>query len=355
MAAHEHDPDSSTRGFARRAKRKLAAVLNLRRAEGGSSHHSNPQITVEQMIDLVYPYSLPATAREAVAAAAGGPIVGDLPTLRRMLSAVDRNMYPSFLTSRFGPEDVVAVVVNGVAIHVDSADPSISQTLIHEGHYEPHISAVFEKFLRPGHTVLDVGANIGVHSVLASKLVGPSGRVIAVEPYSENCRLIIQSFLANNFTNLELHPVAADDQIGWTYFGLSVGSNAGLFDDFSGAADDRRSLVVPRFPLDSIVSGTVDLIKLDVEGAEPRAVRGMARLIEASRPVIVTEFCPAMLMGMSRTSASEYLDWFVARGYSVSLLDRVTLAEVPLGSPVEIAREWGDSGRIEDLLLLPGA
>ncbi len=344
--------DNAVLHFWTSARRLVGRVLRrLRRAE---EQVGSGEISVDQMIALAFPFPLTPEAREAIVAAAGSAVVDDLPTLRRMLGALDRNIYPSFVYSRLGDEDVVEVVVNGVKIHVDAADPSISQTLIQHGYYEPYISTAFERYVTAGNTVLDIGANIGVHSVLAGKLVGPNGRVIAVEPYSENCRLILRSFRANGFTNLELFPIAADDQPGWTYFGVSIGSNAGLFDETDGELVDRRSLVVPRFALDSIVTGKVDFIKIDIEGAEPRAIRGLTVTIERDRPVIVTEFCPAMLWGMSKTTPEEYLGWFVDRGYEIRLIDRATGNEIGLGSPAEIARSWGDDRRIEDLVLTPG-
>ena len=121
-------------------------------------------------------------------------------------------------------------------------------------------------------TVVDVGANLGYYSLLASKLVGPSGRVIALEPNSENCRLLLSSLRLDGITNVQLIPVAADTATGWAYYSTHVGSNGGLIDD----ADLLRhpGVVVPTFRLDDLVEQPVGLLKMDVEGAEGRVDQG---------------------------------------------------------------------------------
>jgi len=70
-----------------------------------------------------------------------------------------------------------------------TSDHDVGRSLIHAQRYEPHVTAVVRKLVRPGHTFLDLGANIGYFTLLAASLVGESGKVISVEPNLENLRL----------------------------------------------------------------------------------------------------------------------------------------------------------------------
>ena len=82
--------------------------------------------------------------------------------------------------------------VGGVELFCDAADAAVTPGLL-SGQYEAHLSAVFEKYCTSGMTVVDVGANLGYYSLLASKLVGRPAACVALEPNSENCRLLLSS------------------------------------------------------------------------------------------------------------------------------------------------------------------
>ena len=143
-------------------------------------------------------------------------------------------------------------MVGGVELFCDAADAAVTPGLL-SGRYEAHLSAVFERYCKSGMTVVDVGANLGYYSLLASGLVGPSGRVIALEPNSENCRLLLSSLRLNDITNVQLRPVAADTTTGWAYYSTHVGSNGGLIE--GGDLLSHPGTVVPTFRLDDLVEG----------------------------------------------------------------------------------------------------
>src|SRR5690606_4127661 len=143
--------------------------------------------------------------------------------------------------------------------------------------------ATLRKHARPGMNVLDVGANIGVHTFLLSQLVGSTGHVTAVEPNSENAPLIILGQLRNNISNITLLPVALDQERGWAHFSPHQGSNGGLIAATVVSVSAGAGTVVPTLQLDDIAGERVDLIKIDVEGAEWRALAG-SKVLERDRP-----------------------------------------------------------------------
>ncbi len=305
-------------------------------------------ITYDQLVHLLYP-TLPDSLRDEVDEAAAGDLT-QASTIRRMLGTIEHQVAPTAFSVQLAQGDAVRCTVGDVELLADAADAAVTPGL-RSGEYESHLTAVFERYCTPGMTVVDVGANLGYYSLLASKLVGESGRVIALEPNSENCRLLLSSLRLHGTGNVQLVPVAADTATGWAYYSTHVGSNGGLIDDRDLLA--HPGVVVPTFRLDDIVDGPVGFLKMDVEGAEGRVVKGATRLIERDRPVITTELKEEMLQRVSGTSVAEYLGYFEGLGYAPSVLERGSGAEKPYPSVAALLAEWADTDEFRDILLIP--
>src|SRR6516225_2099858 len=273
-------------------------------------------VTYEELVDLLYP-RLPDDLRARVDEAAGGEL-SDVSTIRRMLGTIEHQRAPTAFSAQLTENDAVPCTVGDVELLCDAADAAVTPGL-RSGEYEPHLTAVFERYCRPGMTVVDVGANLGYYTLLAATLVGPSGRVVALEPNSENCRLLLSSLRRSGLANVQVLPVAADVGTGWAYYSTHVGSNGGLIDD--GDLLTRPGVVVPTFRLDDLVAGPVGLVKMDVEGAEGRVVRGATRLIERDRPIVTTELKHEMLERVSEMSLRDYLGYFERLGYTATMLN----------------------------------
>lgn len=305
-------------------------------------------LTYDELVSLIYP-SLPDELRAQVDAAATGDL-SRATTIRRMLGTIEHQRAPTAFSVQLMEQDAVRCRVGPVELFADVADAAVTPGL-RSGEYEPHLTAVFERYCEAGATVVDVGANLGYFTLLAAHLVGPKGRVVALEPNSENCRLLLSSLRVSGMTNVELLPVAADAAAGWAYYSTHVGSNGGLVDDDELLA--RPGTVIPTFPLDDLVPGPVALLKMDVEGAEGRVVKGATRIIERDRPIITTELKEEMLGRVSGMSVAEYLGYFERLGYTPALLEKDTGAEKPYPSVAALLADWGDSDELRDVLLVP--
>jgi hypothetical protein len=160
---------------------------------------------------------------------------------------------------------------------------------------------------------------------------------------------------ANQVTNVQLFPVALGEKVGWSYFTAHLGSNGGLVDREASHYVDGGGWIVPTFRLDDLVHDHVDFIKVDVEGAEARALQGALNTIRKCRPVIVSELSFEMLRRVSGTDPLDYLVLFEELGYRLNILDRASPGTLlPFGSSSELVKNWGDNAlRIEDLLFLP--
>jgi len=309
---------------------------------------------VDAALGMLYPTRDPSDLH-AHAQTLVGDRIGDLHDIRQLLTTFDRQFFPSPVAVRFGPDDIVTHRLdNGMTIFLDREDGAVSRPLLN-GDYEAHLIPIFRQFCRPGMTVIDVGANVGLYTLVASGLVGSSGRVVAVEPSSENCRLILLSLDANQATNVELLPVALDRDRGWSNLSGHFGSNGGLVGGDPSSLASGWSEIVPTFALDDLVDGRVDFLKIDVEGAEGRVVAGAQGILATSRPIVTTELSLEMLLRVSGISGEEYLDRFESLGYRISLLNRETGQADPPVTASQLLKEWRDPLQIEDLLLLPPA
>jgi FkbM family methyltransferase len=338
----------------RRLRRKLISLLGGTDRAAGSPTDGVPAgaIAVDGALGMLYPTRDPADLH-AHAHGLVGDAVFDLHGLRQILSTIDRQFSPSPMSIRFGPDDIIRHRIDeGVTLCLDRDDGAVSQPLLN-GNYEAHLIPVFRQFCRPGMTVVDVGANVGLYTMLASVLVGAAGRVVAIEPSSENCRLILLSVEANQAHNVEVLPLALDRSRGWSNLSGHFGSNAGLVAEDATSLASGWSEIVPTFALDDLVEGPVHFLKIDVEGAEGRVVAGAQRLLETWRPVVATELSLEMLPRVSGLSGAEYLAGFEALGYRISLLNRETGHPDPPTSASELLGAWKDPLQIEDLLLLP--
>jgi FkbM family methyltransferase len=240
-------------------------------------------------------------------------------------------------------------------LYVPPDDVDVGQALIERGAYEPHVTAAIRSHLGPTGVFVDVGAYVGYFSLLAASLVGPSGRVVSVEPNSTACALLQSSARLNGFGQIELWPVAVAEER--RVFALIGRGGHGRLVDWSPSADAPTppSLVVA-LTLDEVLgdAARVDVIKLDVEGAEARVLRGARRTLATHRPVLVTEFAPAALANVSGVSGEAYLRQLAEAGYAVAVLQEDG-ESLPCGTdpgPVMRALAAHPSPRI-DLLARP--
>ena len=183
---------------------------------------------------------------------------------------------------------------HGFAMNLDLAQ-FVDRTIYCTGEWEPLETGLIAAILKPGDLFVDVGANIGYFTLLASRRVGPEGRVIAVEANPRTFKLLEANVRLNECTNVALHHLAAGEAAGFaTLFEREAGNAGGDQVDFTGDG----KIAVER--LDALVGEQrVRLIKLDIEGAEAKALRGASGLLErADAPDLVFEFTPKFLAGM---------------------------------------------------------
>ena len=205
------------------------------------------------------------------------------------------------------------VDAGGFRIHVHGADHAVGHAMTLDGDYEPEVGAALRRLLRPGDTFVDVGANYGWHSLLAASVVGPDGRVLAIEPNPDNSTLLARSAADSGFANITVVTAAVADAPGWAAL-VTDGSNGWIAPLGDPVGPVTCSYAVPVRTLDEIVSSAgferVDVVKVDVEGNEVGVLRGGTRTFAGTaehRPALVTEFFPGLLAEHGGTTADAFL------------------------------------------------
>ncbi|MEP7043296.1 MAG: class I SAM-dependent methyltransferase [Dokdonella sp.] len=204
------------------------------------------------------------------------------------------------------------VVADGHRLYVKASDAHVGAPLLAGSAYAPHVTDVLRERLREGDVVLDVGANIGVVSLLAATLVGARGRVIAVEPVPANRALLARTLQANRIAQIEIIAAAASDRVGAIELRTHPTTSNSARPAAAGERlrDSRSSVLrVPTVVLDDALTslGRLDLVKLDIAGMEPLALRGLERTLTRWRPLLLSEFHPWAIERATATAPIDYL------------------------------------------------
>lgn len=180
-----------------------------------------------------------------------------------------------------------------------------------------HDSHVFCSFLREGMTVFDVGANIGVYALRFARKVGPKGRVYAFEPVPDIFARLQGNIALNDVHNIVPVPMALSDQKGMAKISVA-GPRSSLFRHQS-----QKFVEVTLTTLDEFVAEQgierVDAIKLDVEGAELRVIRGADNTLRRDKPILMVEIQEATLKPAG-TTPQELFNTIVNYGYDAFVI-----------------------------------
>ncbi len=190
------------------------------------------------------------------------------------------------------------VAFRGAQFVIPTKDITIAPSVL-SGEFERQELDFFEFVCTAGGTVVDVGANIGLYTVLAAKRVGPSGHVFAFEPVPENIKLLRENLDLNDVSaRVEVQEAAVGEKPGELEIFLSD-RQIGTHSAAQYLVDGSRSIRVPMQSIDAFVASRgiqrIDLIKVDVEGYDGRVVEGAAHSLSLHKPILFIEYAPVRL------------------------------------------------------------
>lgn len=277
--------------------------------------------------------------------------------LRAITRGLSKFSYPTPITVRFIEDDLVLSDISGTdkRLTLDVFDISVSENIIKHGKYEEHISSVLPLLVSSGDVAVDVGANVGFHTLTLSELVGSKGKVYAFEPNTENVRLLLLTKAREKLDNVEILPFALSDSIGAATFSTAIGSNGNFLPNNEATLVHPNCIVVPTVLMDTLFSGSkINFIKIDIEGAEYKALKGARKTIERFKPTIISEFSMEMLARVSGVQGGDYMKFMLGMGYQAITLG----VSGPIAAFTEVApfvEAWGHPLRIEDILFIDPA
>ena len=174
--------------------------------------------------------------------------------------------------------------------------PPVAMTI---GNYEKQTTTLFERILKSGMVVIDVGAHVGYFSLLAARHVGPKGKVFAFEPDPINYDLLLQNTKLNSYTNISVINAAVADSKGRRTL-IQSSLDSGRQSTYHHGLPESGSIDVDTWSLDDFLATknwpVIDLVKVDVEGAELDVLNGMNGLLERTPSIkMIIEFNPPLL------------------------------------------------------------
>ncbi|MGC1187165.1 MAG: FkbM family methyltransferase [Candidatus Acidiferrales bacterium] len=242
----------------------------------------------------------------------------------------------------------------GFKVYVDPMDVGIAQHVISDGVYEPGTTELFKSLLKPGMVVLDVGANFGYYGLIASRIVGNSGAVYAFEPEPKNFRLLNKNITLNNFSNIIPLQVALSNEAGKatlfldkTNLGMHSVRRGNIIAD--GGVVEVETTTLDNFVQTKMKNGRVDLITMDVQGAEELVIAGAEQTLRKNDVKIIMEFWPHGLRNIG-TDPQELIHKLREYGFSITLIDEPD-PHVDLCGLAELLEKRADPGASVNLLL----
>jgi FkbM family methyltransferase len=213
-----------------------------------------------------------------------------------------------------------------------------SRALFITGTFEPSEMSWLADNLKDDMAFIDVGANIGIYTMFAAKLVGAGGRVLAVEPSEREFQRLSFHVVLNDLGNVTCLRFAAADKMGVGKLKVASEEKSGqntLGKFVTETTELLRVETVRMYPLDRVIAehklARVDVVKIDVEGAELRVLRGLASTIERWRPKLLIELAPDALAAQN-TSSEALVEWLRDSRYELFEFSRTTGALQKFGS-----------------------
>jgi FkbM family methyltransferase len=258
---------------------------------------------------------------------------------------------------RAAPKKTIRGKAHGYLMELDLSDDMERSVYFIGRHYDLDNQLALDAILKPGDTFVDGGANIGMTTLHAAKRVGETGRVFAFEP-QPHCVEKLRKHLANNrLPQVRLHEVGLTDKPSrLTLNVLGGGSILANFGALEEGVTAREQHLCPLVRGDDLLRDEIvgDLmLKLDIEGFELHALRGLDETVTRLRPPILTEVNSHYLRraGVDEHQLFAHLHERDYRGFAIHLKKRRRIHSLAL-QPIEHPK---DLGHLNDVLWLPSS
>ncbi|TPN51555.1 FkbM family methyltransferase [Mesorhizobium sp. B1-1-7] len=284
--------------------------------------------TVED-VRLAYLMLLGREPEDETALRNGIEFYGTLNTLRNSMATSDegKRALLALLSPSFSDSRVKFHSGRGFDIWLELQDNGVSAPIFLKGRFEPYIEHFIEDRFDTNTTFVDVGANVGWFTMIAAALIANSqgvGQVISFEANPQTAELLQATVQSSSFADfIEVHALAVSNEVASVWIeNPDDGNIAGASLSFGGMRRTSRhpASAVLSAPLDQILADhpqRISLIKIDVEGAEPRVIEGARAIIDRHRPALLMEFNAEALAMVSDSTPTKLAKQVERLGYAL--------------------------------------
>lgn len=215
----------------------------------------------------------------------------------------------------------VCRVLGRYSMFVDTRDIGFSTHMLLSGYWEMWVTEAFVARVKPGMRVVDCGANLGYFTLIMADLVGPHGHVDAFEPNPAIAGQLVKTIDVNGYLGrTTVHQAALSHSRGEAVLQVPPSEPKNAYMSPVPARPEDIAVTIPTMRLDEMAdAGSIDLIKIDVEGAEEQVWAGMRGILASGRPLtVILEFAAARY-----TDPGRFLDDILSHGFSSELIDYV--------------------------------
>lgn len=254
-----------------------------------------------------------------------------------------------------GGNRILLRTIDGYKMFVDARDVSIAPHLVLDGAFEEYTAAVLRSIVKPGMRILEIGANVGVFTLLMAHRTGSSGSVLSFECDPDLAQIVRDNLEINGLAHIgTVDERAVSDGTGTLRFFSAIhhrgnGTLIEGLEQIPRMALERQEIEVQSTTIDAIIKErghSFDLVKIDAEGAESAIFRGGSTLFaDRTRPLrVIVEFAPAFI-SKAGDDPSVYLDRFESDGFTIQRIDERKKKALP------VTRETLLATPISDILL----
>lgn len=247
---------------------------------------------------------------------------------------------------------VVCIDCQGSKMFINSDDTGVSTALFGAGVYEPFTTGIIKGLVAPGTHFVDIGANVGYYTLIAARQAGKRGHIYAFEPDPYNYDLLQRNVEVNHYENVTPARLGLSNKKGRATLYLQK-DNLGAHSLSNHHLRTDRSVEIATATVDELFGeGRVDVIKMDVEGAEGLVLEGARQVLKKQKPTIVMEYAPYLITGMGG-DPWDILGQIRGLGYQIRAIDdvRETVKEQSIAEIRKKFEACGDS--YFNLLLKP--
>lgn len=220
---------------------------------------------------------------------------------------------------------------DGYPVFLNPQDTTITKEfLLSGGSWEPHVRQAIRNVIKPGQNVVVLGSHVGVHLMLISRLVGDTGKIYAFEPNVETLKFLKQNIANDPVKNITLYEKAAySSNKKLKFFAANQDHNPGASYIMTGETHHYggHEVEVDGVALDTVLPSdlSIDVIQMDVEGAEADAILGAQGIIDRSpNLVVIQEWTPKWM----KKDVEKYLNFWRVRGYKFAQISINDLREM---------------------------